>query len=72
MHKSKRKRIMTQQTTRFARLLLPSETACRGGSITPSQALPADGCGGFLPEKCPDELTEAVLKFWQSTKGGTQ
>ena len=28
-----------------------------------------DGCGHFLPEECPDELTEAVLKFWQSTKG---
>jgi pimeloyl-ACP methyl ester carboxylesterase len=25
------------------------------------------GCGHFLPEECPDELTEAVLKFWQST-----
>ena len=36
----------------------------QGGSIT--------GCGHFLPEECPDELTEAVLKFWQSTKGGTQ
>jgi pimeloyl-ACP methyl ester carboxylesterase len=31
----------------------------QGGSIT--------GCGHFLPEECPDELTEAVLKFWQST-----
>ena len=30
----------------------------KGGSIT--------GCGHFLPEECPDELTEAVLKFWQS------
>ena len=36
----------------------------QGGSIT--------GCGHFLPEECPDELTEAVLKFWQSTKGGAQ
>jgi pimeloyl-ACP methyl ester carboxylesterase len=26
----------------------------------------AIGCGHFLPEECPDELTEAVLKFWQS------
>jgi pimeloyl-ACP methyl ester carboxylesterase len=26
-----------------------------------------EGCGHFLPEECPDELTEAVLKFWQST-----
>jgi pimeloyl-ACP methyl ester carboxylesterase len=38
-----------------------------GGSIAPRQALPADGCGHFLPEECPDELTEAVLNFWQST-----
>jgi pimeloyl-ACP methyl ester carboxylesterase len=41
----------------------------QGGSITPRQARPADGCGHFLPEECPDELTEAVLKFWQSTPG---
>jgi pimeloyl-ACP methyl ester carboxylesterase len=39
----------------------------QGGSITPRQARPGDGCGHFLPEECPDELTEAVLKFWQST-----
>jgi pimeloyl-ACP methyl ester carboxylesterase len=25
------------------------------------------GCGHFLPEECPAELTEAVQKFWQST-----
>lgn len=31
----------------------------QGGAIGP-------GCGHFLPEECPDELTEAVLKFWQS------
>jgi pimeloyl-ACP methyl ester carboxylesterase len=31
----------------------------QGGSIT--------GCGHFLPEECPDELTDAVFKFWQST-----
>ena len=24
-------------------------------------------CGHFLPEECPEEMTEAVLKFWQST-----
>ena len=35
----------------------------QGGSITGSNT----GCGHFLPEECPDELTEAVLKFWQST-----
>jgi pimeloyl-ACP methyl ester carboxylesterase len=39
----------------------------QGGAISPRQAAPADGCGHFLPEECPDELTEAVLKFWQST-----
>jgi pimeloyl-ACP methyl ester carboxylesterase len=38
----------------------------QGGSIAPKQAGPADGYGHFLPEECPDELTEAVLKFWQS------
>jgi pimeloyl-ACP methyl ester carboxylesterase len=35
----------------------------QGGAITGATA----GCGHFLPEECPDELTEAVLKFWQST-----
>jgi pimeloyl-ACP methyl ester carboxylesterase len=35
----------------------------QGGSI----AGPSIGCGHFLPEECPDELTAAVLKFWQST-----
>ena len=30
-----------------------------GGAIGP-------GCGHFLPEECPGELTDAVLKFWQS------
>jgi pimeloyl-ACP methyl ester carboxylesterase len=43
----------------------------QGGAITPRQqaghSVAADGCGHFLPEECPDELTEAVLKFWQST-----
>ena len=37
----------------------------QGGPITGS----ITGCGHFLPEECPDELTEAVLKFWQSTPG---
>jgi pimeloyl-ACP methyl ester carboxylesterase len=32
----------------------------QGGPIGPD-------CGHFLPEECPDEMTEAVLKFWQST-----
>ena len=32
----------------------------QGGSVT--------GCGHFLPEECPDELTDAVLNFWQSTR----
>jgi pimeloyl-ACP methyl ester carboxylesterase len=35
----------------------------QGGPIMGATA----GCGHFLPEECPDELTEAVLKFWQST-----
>jgi pimeloyl-ACP methyl ester carboxylesterase len=33
-----------------------------GGAI----ASATTGCGHFLPEECPDELTEAVMKFWQS------
>jgi pimeloyl-ACP methyl ester carboxylesterase len=43
----------------------------QGGSITgrpgPGAGGADTGCGHFLPEECPDELTEAVLKFWQST-----
>jgi len=26
------------------------------------------GCGHFLPEECPAELTDAVLNFWKSTQ----
>jgi pimeloyl-ACP methyl ester carboxylesterase len=31
----------------------------RGGAI--------NGCGHFLPEECPDELTDAILAFWRET-----
>ena len=33
----------------------------QGGPIGPD-------CGHFLPEECPVEMTDAVLKFWQSTR----
>jgi pimeloyl-ACP methyl ester carboxylesterase len=43
----------------------------QGGAIAgrpgPGAGSADTGCGHFLPEECPDELTEAVLKFWQST-----
>jgi pimeloyl-ACP methyl ester carboxylesterase len=43
----------------------------QGGPIMgrpgPGAASADTGCGHFLPEECPDEMTEAVLKFWQST-----
>lgn len=32
----------------------------QGGVIGPN-------CGHFLPEECPDELTDAIFKFWRST-----
>jgi pimeloyl-ACP methyl ester carboxylesterase len=35
----------------------------QGGSVSGATS----GCGHFLPEECPGELTEAVLKFWRST-----
>ena len=38
----------------------------QGGAIT-AKGLRGDGCGHFLPEECPDEMIEAVFKFWQST-----
>src|SRR5579862_1912846 len=36
----------------------------QGGAIMGADGA---GCGHFLPEECPNELTDAVLKFWQST-----
>ena len=33
----------------------------QGGTIGPN-------CGHFLAEECPDELTDAILRFWQSTR----
>ncbi|UFZ02777.1 alpha/beta hydrolase [Bradyrhizobium ontarionense] len=39
----------------------------QGGSIAPALAQPGDGCGHFLPEECPDELSKAILDFWRST-----
>jgi pimeloyl-ACP methyl ester carboxylesterase len=43
--------------------IAPLGDRVQGGAITGA----TEGCGHFLPEECPDELTEAVLKFWQST-----
>jgi pimeloyl-ACP methyl ester carboxylesterase len=36
----------------------------QGGAIGPD-------CGHFLPEECPEELTAAVFKFWQSPPSRT-
>ncbi len=38
----------------------------QGGAIAGAR----QGCGHFLPEECPAELTDAILKFWQSTPRG--
>ena len=40
--------------------LAPFGDRVQGGVLT--------GCGHFLPEECPTELTDAVLKFWQANQ----
>ena len=36
----------------------------KGGAVKGS---PAEGCGHFLPEECPNELAAAILGFWRET-----
>src|SRR5438309_1445236 len=36
----------------------------KGGAVKGS---PAEGCGHFLPEECPNELAAAILGFWHET-----
>src|SRR5271157_5212312 len=51
--------------------LAPAGDHLPGGAVMPrpdtGEMGANDGCGHFLPEECPAELTDAVLKFWQST-----
>jgi pimeloyl-ACP methyl ester carboxylesterase len=51
--------------------LAPVGDHVQGGAVMPQpdtgEMGANDGCGHFLPEECPAELTDAVLKFWQST-----
>jgi len=55
----------------FRATVAPVGDHVQGGAIAPQQEADstnaADGCGHFLPEECSAELTDAVLKFWQST-----
>lgn len=37
----------------------------KGGAILGS---PTQGCGHFLPEECPNELTAAILAFWREER----
>jgi pimeloyl-ACP methyl ester carboxylesterase len=44
--------------------LAPIGDRVEGGSIGGS----AEGCGHFLPEECPAELTEAIIGFWRTAQ----